>query len=390
MYRPCRLSAVIAGTLMSGHNVAMAKLDDDDCLLVIGLGDLGQHIVNAMAHRPGGRLVTAARNAEVARVTAGQASLIAALCNGPRTIEPARIDLDEIDQTAAELARLAPTVIVLVASRVTWWRLPERAATIAYGAWLPLHVTLVRKLMQARALAGVHAPVVALPYPDAVGPILAGAGLAPELGAGNVLEMAAKLITVAADRANVPRQSVSVQLVAHHAVQRSAFTAFQVLAGVGPTSPPPFLAKVSVDGQPVPDATVREYLTSVHPHPSGRATHTLTAAATLATIDALLSHTPRRLHVPAPAGRPGGYPVMISRAGIELDLPDDVTEADAIAINAVAARWDGIEQITADGTLIFTAAVSKEIERQLGLTLKRITLDEQQAVADELAALLNL
>jgi hypothetical protein len=366
----------------------MAKLDDD-CILIIGLGDLGQQIVNAMAHRPGGRLVTAARDAEVARVTAGQASLIAAVCNGPRTVEPARIDLDELDQTATELARLQPSVIVLAASRVTWWRLPERAATIAYGAWLPLHVTLVRKLMQARSLAGVHAPVVALPYPDGVGPILAGAGLAPELGAGNVLEMAAKLVTVAAQRANVARQHVSVQLVAHHAVQRSAFTAFQALAGVGPTSPPPFLAKVSVDGQPVPSATVREYLTTPQPLPSGRATHTLTAAATLATVDALLSHTPRRLHVPAPAGRPGGYPVTISRAGVELDLPDDLSEANAIAINSVAARWDGIEQITPDGTLTFTAAVSNEIERQLGLTVKRVTLDEQQAVADELAARLN-
>jgi hypothetical protein len=31
----------------------------------------------------------------------------------------------------------------------------------------------------------------------------------------------------------------------------------------------------------------------------------------------------------------------------------------------VAARWDGVEQITADGTLTFTAAASGEIERQL-------------------------
>jgi hypothetical protein len=370
---------------MSGHNVAMAELDDD-CVLVIGLGDLGQRIVNALVHRPGGRLVTAARDAEVARATAGQASLIAALCDGPRTIEAARIDLDETDETATELARLRPSVIVLAASRLTWWRLPERAASISYAAWLPLHVTLVRKLMQARAAAGVDAPVVVLPYPDGVGPILAGAGLAPQLGAGNVLEMAAKLVTVAAQRANVPHRKVSVRLVAHHAVQRSAFTAFKVLGGNGPTTPPPFLAKISVDGEPLPDATARKYLTTPYPLPSGRATHTLTAAATVATIHALLSRTPRKLHVPAPAGRPGGYPVTISRAGIELDLPDDLSETDAIAINAVAARWDGIEQITPDGTLTFTAAVSDEIERQLGLSLKRITLDEQQAVADELAA----
>jgi hypothetical protein len=362
---------------------------DDDCVLVIGLGDLGQRIANAFAHRPGGRLVTAGRDAEVARATAGQAALIAAVCDGPRTIEASHIDLDEMDATTTELARLQPSVIVLAASRLTWWRLPARAASISYGVWLPLHVTLVRKLMQARAAAGVDAPVVVLPYPDGVGPILAGGGLAPELGAGNVHEMAAKLVTVTAERENVPRRNVDVRLVAHHAVQRTAFTAFKALGGNGPTSPPPFLAKVLIDGEPLPEDVVREYLTAPHPLPGGRVTHNLTAAATIATVDALLSRTPRKLHVPAPAGRPGGYPVTISRAGIELDLPGGVSETDAIAINAVAARWDGIEHIAADGTLTFTPAASDEIERQLGLRLTRITLDEQQAAADELAARLG-
>jgi hypothetical protein len=362
---------------------------DDDCVLVVGLGDLGQRIVNALAHRPGARLVAAARDAEVARAAAGQATLIAALCDGPPTIEAACIDLDQIDATAAELARLQPSVIVLAASRLTWWRLPERAASIPYGAWLPFHVTLVRKLMQARAAAGVHAPVVALPYPDGVGPILAGGALAPELGAGNVLELAAKLVTVAAQRTNVSRRKVDVRLIAHHAVQRTAFTAFSALGGHEPSSPPPFLARMFVDGQAVPDATVREYLAGPLALPHGRATHMLTAAATIATVDALLSRTPRRLHVPAPGGRPGGYPVTISRAGVELDLPAGVSEADAIAVNAVAARWDGIEQIAPDGTLTLTVAASDEIERQLGLRLKRIALDEQQPVCDELAARLQ-
>lgn len=361
----------------------------DDCVLVLGLGDLGQRIATALAHRPGGRLVTAARNAEVARTTAGQAALIAAVSDGPRSIEAACIDLDQIDATAAELARLTPSVIVLAASRLTWWRVPQRAASIPYGAWLPLHVTLVRKLMQARAAASIAAPVIALPYPDGVGAVLTAAGLAPELGAGNVLEMASKMSAVAAERSGITRERVDVRLIAHHAVQRTAFPAFQPLGGNGPTSPPPFLAKVCLDGKPVPDLIAREYLTAPHPLPNGRATHTLTTAATIVTIDALLSHTPRRLHVPAPAGRPGGYPVTISRAGIKLDLPAGVSETDAIAVNAVAARWDGIEQIAPDGTLTYTTAASDEIERQLELRLTSITLNEQQPVADELAARLR-
>lgn len=389
MYRSRRCLTVGRLEADQGHNAVVAEFDDD-CVLVLGLGDLGRRVANALAHRPGGRLVTAARDAEIARVTAGQAALISAVCDGPRSIEAACIELDEIDATATELARLAPSVIVLAAARLTWWRLPPHATSIPYGAWLPFHVTLVRKLMQARAAAAVTAPVIALPYPDAVGPILAGAGLAPELGAGNVLEMAAKLVTVAAERSGVARHRVTARLIAHHAVQRAAFPAFHALGGAHqPTSPPPFLAEVLLDSEPVPDAVAREYLTAPHPLPNGRDTHALTAAATIATVEALLSDTPRNLHVPAPAGRPGGYPVTISRAGIRLDLPAGVSETDAIAINAVAARWDGIEMISADGTLTFTAAASDQIARHLGPRLTTITLNEYQPVADELAAQLN-
>ena len=198
----------------------------DDTVLVLGLGDLGQRVVEVLSQRPGGRLVAAARDADHARSVAGQAALVAALCDGPRAIEPAVADLTDRDATAALLARVQPDVIVLAAARLTWWRVPERARALPYGVWLPLHIPLVRALMQARDAAGVHAPVVSLPFPDAVGPVLAGAGLAPATGAGNVLEMAAKLVAVVAARAGVERDAVDVRLVAHHATERTAFSAF--------------------------------------------------------------------------------------------------------------------------------------------------------------------
>jgi len=153
-------------------------------------------------------------------------------------------------------------VIVLTASRLTWWQLPEQLASVPYGAWLPLQLTLVRTLMEAREAAGITAPVVALPYPDAVGPILAGVGLAPELGAGNVLEIAAKLQTLAAEQNGTSRDKVRVRLIAHHATERTAFKAFEVLAGAGPLTPPPFLAKISVDGEPLGDEIVQNYSTA--------------------------------------------------------------------------------------------------------------------------------
>lgn len=363
------------------------KSPQDDTVLVVGLGDLGRRVVEGLSERPVGRLVAAGRDLREATAVAGQAALVAALTGGPRAVEPARIDLDDLGATTAELARLRPSVIVLAASRVTWWRLPERAAPVPYGAWLPLQLTLVRRLMEARAAAGIDAPVVALPYPDAVGPALAGVGLAPELGAGNVLEMAAKLTALTAAREGVRREVVDVRLVAHHATERVAFSAFGALAGGGgPPGPPPVFAQVLVEGSAVPGDVVRADLTAPYALPAGRASHRLTAAATAATVCALLSDVPRRLHVPAPGGRPGGYPVRLSRAGVALDLPEGLTEEDAVAVNAVAARWDGIEAIAPDGTVTFGPWLSDALHAALGLRLERVAPGEQEAVADELLA----
>ena len=357
-------------------------------MVVVGLGDLGQRVVDALARSPIGRVVAAARDEERARGVAGQAALVAAINDGARRVEPARIDLDDRAATAAALARLEPSVIVLTASRHTWWRVPEHAAALPYGAWLSLHVQLTRALMEARADAGVRAPVVALPFPDAVGPVLAGAGLAPELGGGNVSEIAAKLEVLAALRHGVERAGVDVRLVAHHATERHAFSAFVSLGGalVGPKGPPPIHGCVRVGDAQLPADDVRSLFAAPYALGRGRETHALTAATTVVAVQALLTDAPQRVHVPAPGGRPGGYPALLSRAGVELDLPERLTEIDARAINAVAARWDGIEHIAHDGTVTFTPALADATERILGLRLGRLTLDDHDAAADELMA----
>jgi hypothetical protein len=186
--------------------------------------------------------------------------------------------------------------------------------------------------------------------------------LAPELGAGNVLEMAAKLQTLAAEQNQTTREKVDVRLIAHHSTERTALSAFEALGGRGPLTPPPFLARISIEGEPLPEAAVRNYFTASYALPPGRATHQLTAAAAIATLDALLSHTPRRLHVPAPGGRPGGYPVTISRAGVELDLPDGVSEADAVAVKH--SLLIAIYHMLSTGELYHTPIVHPNAERK--------------------------
>ena len=122
------------------------------------------------------------------------------------------------------------------------------------------------------------------------------------------------------------------------------------------------------------------------PLPQGRDTHELSAAATAHAVRALLAEEPIPTHAPAPNGLPGGYPVRLSRHGVELDLPANLSTEEAIALNERAARFDGIERIEPGGTIVFTGDVAAGTERLLGLRLERVRAEEADDVADELAA----
>jgi hypothetical protein len=352
-------------------------------VLVIGLGDLGTRVLDALARAPEiERLAGASRNAERGRARAGQAGLVAELSGGPRRVEFEPVDLRDVEATGSLLARFDPELVVMAASRLTWWRPPADpvVAAMPYAIWLPLQLTLVRSLMTARRESGVTGRVLSLPYPDAVGPALAPLGLAPDLGAGNVAETAPKLARLAG-------RGAEVRLVMHHAAQRVAFgaasyTGVHLHHGAGDVDvhlhhvdEPPWAADVRVGGERLPDERVHELFRAPIALPVGRGTHELTAAATAHAVRALLADEPVATHAPSPGGRPGGYPVQLSRAAIELDLPEWLDEAAAVDLNERAARWDGIERIEPDGTIVFTEAF---------LGIERVRPDEVDAVADEL------
>jgi hypothetical protein len=71
----------------------------------------------------------------------------------------------------------------------------------------------------------------------------------------------------------------------------------------------------------------------------------LTASSVLSVLRALMSDRPSLVHAPAPGGLPGGYPVLASRSGVELSLPEGLAEADAVRINQKGQYADGVQSI---------------------------------------------
>jgi hypothetical protein len=224
-----------------------------------------------------------------------------------------------------------------------------------------------------------------LPFPDAVGAALAPLGLQPDIGAGNVTEVAAKLRLLAARSLDLSREDVQVRLVMHHAAERYAFSAFTSLAGGNERlEAPPWCAEIRVRGTLLSAAQVSALFRSSYPLAPGRESQSLTAAATVHLIQALLSEHPIHTHAPAPHGLPGGYPITVSRDAIDLDLPQGMAVEEAIALNNQAARWDGIERIHADGTITFITTVANATEEVLGLRLQRVFPPDLDLIADEL------
>lgn len=344
--------------------------------MVLGLGDLGSRVLEGLAAGPRvERLVGTSRRAAPGRAQVNQAALIARMAGSAVAVEHAVVDLDDPATARDALLRHAPDVVVLAAAEHTWWRTPAdpELRALPYAAWLPLLLAPVRAFMEARADAGSRARVVCLPYPDAVGPALAGAGLAPTAGAGNVAEIAAKLQVAAAAARGARLGDVGVRVVAHHAAERTALGAFAAVAGDRPGTGPaeraeaPWAAEVRVDGATLPAAEVEALFSAPYALPEGRATQSITAASAVALTQALLGDEPTALHVPAPDGRPGGYPVRVHRGAVQLDLPAGMTEAAAIDVNARAAAWDGLAAVEADGTIVFTPAAAEALTAATGL-----------------------
>ncbi|MBO0664558.1 hypothetical protein LQ948_18445 [Jiella sp. MQZ9-1] len=118
----------------------------------------------------------------------------------------------------------------------------------------------------------------------------------------------------------------------------------------------------------------------------GVAGQLLTAASASRVMAGLCEAEPVAAHVPGPNGLPGGYPALVSRNGIELDLPPGLSRQEAIAINETCQAADGIERIDADGTAWFAEREMAVMRQMLGYDVRSMALSECAGQARELAA----
>lgn len=357
--------------------------------MIIGTGDLGGHVLEMLVRAPGARrIVTADVNEEWGYRKTNIAAFGAAQLGLYPEVEFRKLDLYNVEQTAETIAKVAPEIIYSAVSLQSWWvinTLPkdefERLDKARFGPWLPMHLTLVYKLMEAVKQTGLDIRVINSAFPDAVNPVLHKVGLAPTIGIGNVANPVPAIRGSIAFRLARPMRDVTVFFVAQHYVSH-------YLPRFGTTGGAPYYLKAMVDGRDVTGEVDVDEVFSDLPtrfrRPGGRDGQILTASSAAGIILAMADDTGAFMHAPAPSGLPGGYPVRVDAMGGELVLPADLSREEAIRVNEEGQRCDGIERIDQDGTAHFTENAVAIMQEMLGYDCQVMKLDETEERAREL------
>jgi len=110
----------------------------------------------------------------------------------------------------------------------------------------------------------------------------------------------------------------------------------------------------------------------------------VTASAALVALRALSGETETAIHLPGIGKLIGGYPVLASRKGIRMNLPDHWSKTQAIAANEASLPWDGIAGVDADGTIHYSEDTEAGLRRLTGQTFDTLTPETSSTQAQAL------
>jgi len=302
-----------------------------------------------------------------------------------------KMNLFDIEGTAELLTEMKPKVICNLASLGSWWitrLLPddEYKKIGPVGPWLPNHLTLAMKLMEAVKKSGEDIKVVNGAFPDATNVVLGKLGMAPVCGGGNMDMGVFRWKRILARDLDVPYSSVKIFGVGHH----GTFYTKRMDA--------PFWVKIMVNGEDItdryPNTKLRDMYAEACYAASSQYAGALvdqmrTAASFLKNVLAVYYNTNQEMEcVPGPNGLPGAYPCRLGKDGAEVFVPD-IGVDEAIKINQAGGQFDGIKRIKDDGTVVFMDENVEYMREVVGYDCKELKPSESEERARELNGLLK-
>jgi len=174
-------------------------------------------------------------------------------------------------------------------------------------------------------------------FPDGVNPLLAALDVPVLCGIGNIALLAAS----AQAALGLPDQR-RLRMVAHHVHLHAPAEGDEDVLAWYDDEPVAVPGDLLAEQRSAADRSELNHVTGL-------------AAALL--VDAVLTGTPVETHLPGPLGLPGGYPVRVRGAEVELRLPAGLSRSDAVAFNQRASVADGV--LVDGGRVVFGSAVGE-------------------------------
>jgi len=365
--------------------------------MIFGLGAVGEVALQILGRSDGiDRVVASSRNGALGAHKVNTVALGTTYQGLSKRYEFRQNDVSDIDATARLLAEVEPDVILLVASLQS----PSVMGTIpmppairadlmaaGFGVQLPWHLLLPFRFMEALQKSGIDAHVINGSFPDVTGPALWNRlGFGPTLGMGNVDLAGAQVTRYVSEAEDVPLGDVTLSLVGSH-----AFLVHGLRQDV------PYFAKIMVGDRDITSRysvkeAIRKYgLGEASPGDRQAAQsyfNYVIASSAVKNMMAIAGDTNEYTHAPSPNGLIGGYPVRLSARGAEVILPGELTLEEAVEINKAAERFDGVERIEDDGTIVYTDT-TYSIMKELGYDCRQLSFDDLEPRGRELWALME-
>ncbi|MGV6876395.1 hypothetical protein ACUSIJ_27460 [Pseudochelatococcus sp. B33] len=287
----------------------------------------------------------------------------------------ASLDSTSSASIAETLASIRSRVVVQSASAQSPWRVDNDesdwarlVARAGFGLTIAFNSLLSFRTASAMKSLELDSHFVNTCYPDGVNQVLAQARLPVTTGVGNIAIFSA----VIGGRLPI-EQRRHLRVLAHHRhiVEWRKPPAERAGAPV----------RAWVGDREIPDVNGMTGDIQL-PH---RELNMISAANAVPVLLALAGEGARRMHVPGPGGRSGGYPVIADTTGVVLDLPPGMTEEEALAWNAQFEEADGV--FVRDGHVIYPDRVRELLASyspELAKGFRVIDVEEAAAALDEL------
>ena len=364
-------------------------------VMMFGVGDLGGWVLEFLARSEGiNTIITCDAREEFPRMKTESAAVGAGQEGYNKTIKFEKCNVNDIDATAELLKKYNPDMIYSSMSLLGWLALRPIAKKVdnlysATAAILPLQALLVSKLMKARQKAGITAPVLNNSFPDGVNPVLWRNGLGPLVGGGNLDLVVGEIRRKISVIESIPIRDVTVYLIADHAVvPQGAYVK-------GSRIKAPYFLKVLVGDKDVTskfdadELILNSLLMGSPPEWTSSINHPSIAASAVKNIKAVINDTNEFTHAPGPNGLPGGYPIRIGAGGIKIELPEGITLEEAIKINTDGIKYEGIEEIKDDGTVVLTDEAYGIQKKAFGFDRREIRFVDMEDIARETLAVMK-